>query len=245
VSKGSSETLDGAGNRAGRTPRNAGHSDGSAKRWSAAGRRGRKSDSRQPSGVPVVNPPAPARVNPDASRSCGAGGSGVRVRRARTGPDDCVDSAGRPPARSGAAPPSNNRCRNKSGPGRSGCKAELGRGSARRERNGPWTPSALVITPRSVGLDGVVRTLENDRAFPLMRERWGASRNETWRLRAVARPGLFGGALSTASLPSAPTFPLRLHIPIHPPIRNESSFGYVRHRLCALFHRHSHYSEGA
>ena len=239
VSKGSRETLDGAGNRAGRTPRNAGHSDGRARRWSAAGQRGRQCDARQPSGVPVVNPPAPAWVNPDASRFCGADGSGGSVRRARTGPDDCVDSAGRPPARSGAAPPLNNRGHNKSGPGRSGCTVELGHGSARRERNGPKTPSALVITPRSVGLDGVVRTLENDRAFPPTRERWGASRNETCRLRTVARPGRFGGALFTARLPSAPTVPLRLHILIHPPIRNESSFGYVRHRLCALFHRHS------
>jgi hypothetical protein len=150
-----------------------------------------------------VNPPAPVRVNPDASRSGGAGGSGGTVRRGQTDRDDCVDNADRPPATSGAAPLPNNRYRNRSDPGRSDCKAELGRGKARRERNDPKTPSALVITPMSVGLDGIVRTLENDRAFPLTRERWGASRNETWRLKAVARPGLFGGAIVTAPLPSA------------------------------------------
>jgi len=178
------------------------------------------------------------RVNPDASRSCGAGGSGGTVRHGQTGPDGYVDNADRLPVMSGDAQPSNNRCRNRVGLGRSGCKAGLGHGSARRERNGPKTPSALISTPMSSGLDGIVRTLENGKAFPLTRERWGASRNETWRLRTVARPSLFGRALFTARRPCAPSSPLRLHLPIHPPIRTESLCDDPHRHLCALFHSH-------
>lgn len=88
--------------------------------------------------------------NPDASLYSGGCDSGASVRHARSGRDDCADSAGRPRACWPGVRPQNSHRRSRSGRGRNGGKRRPAPGNGRTRTDGLCPASAIPVNAETV-----------------------------------------------------------------------------------------------